>query len=412
MHARLIDDRLLWNRFIASSPTGHLCQTYEWADHSPGADARTGSLRVGVLDDDGALVAAMLLVRSRASGVRAPFYYAPRGPVCADPDSPALPLLIALARREARQRGAFMIRAEPNIPADSPVWPGVFRRLGFRPTSHQIYLRSAWVTNIRPAEDQILASMMMTWRQNIRSSARKGATVRMGSGPADLDAFYRLLVETGVRDHFPVFPRFVFADMLRNYSAEAAARDGTAELVLLLVEHAGEPIAAGIVGVHGRGSWSLMCGSSGQPAHRKLRPNYLLQWESMRWSKARGAEYYDFRGIPDVLKPGEEMFGVYEFKRGFGGAVHRVLPTQDLVLRPALYWPYVGAVTLRRDLQRWRRRRFERQRERKRPHPDATTAPTTAAPGPASPPSVLPASTTASDPATPPPTERRSASRT
>lgn len=365
MEARLIEDRLLWNRFVASTPTGHLCQTYEWAEHSPGAEARTDSLRVGVLDD-GRLVAAVLLVRSKASGISAPFYYAPRGPVCADPHSSALPLLIDLARRECRRRGAFMMRAEPNVPDDDPEWPHTFRSLGFRPTTHQIYLRSAWVTDIRPSEDQILAGMMMTWRQNVRSSARKGVTVRVGSGDADLEAFHRLLVETGARDQFPVYPKYVFADMLRNYSAERATRDATAEMVLLIAEHEGVPIAAGIVAAFGTGSWSMMCGSSGLPEHRKLRPNYLLQWESMRWSKAHGAEYYDFRGIPDVLEPGQEMYGVYEFKRGFGGSVYRVGPTQDLVLRPAIYWPYVAAVTLRRDLQQWRRRRFERRRERER----------------------------------------------
>lgn len=388
MEARLIEDRLLWNRFVASTPTGHLCQTYEWAEHSPGAEARTDSLRVGVLDDNGQLVAAMLLVRSKASGVRAPFYYAPRGPVCADPTSPALPLLIAAARREARRRGAFMIRAEPNVPEDDSVWPGVLRRLGFLPTTNQIYLRSAWVTDIRPAEDQILAGMMMTWRQNIRAGGRKGVTVRAGAGEADLDAFHRLLVETGARDRFPVYPRYVFADMLRNYSAERAARDGTAEMALLMAEHGGVPIAAGIVAVLGTWSWSMMCGSSGLPEHRKMRPNYLLQWESMRWSKARGAEFYDFRGIPDVLKPGEEMYGVYEFKRGFGGFVYRVIPTQDLVLRPAIYWPYLLAVTLRRDLRQRRRRRFEQRRERERQRKEAAAALAPTAPratGPAAP---------------------------
>jgi lipid II:glycine glycyltransferase (peptidoglycan interpeptide bridge formation enzyme) len=386
MEARLIDDRLVWNRFVASTPTGHLCQTYEWSEHSPGEEARSDSLHVGVVDAAGQLIAAMLLVRSKASGIRAPFYYAPRGPVCADPHSPALPLLMRLARSEARKRRAFMIRAEPNTPEADQAWQQTFRQLGFRPTSHQIYLRSAWITDIRPAEDAILANMMMTWRQNIRSSARKGATVRAGAGEADLDTFYRLLVETGERDRFPVYPKYVFADMLRNYAADRAARDGTAEMALLMVEHARVPVAAGIIAAFGKGSWSLMCGSSGLPEHRKLRPNYLLQWESMRWAKARGAEFYDFRGIPDVLEPGEELYGVYEFKRGFGGAVYRVGPTQDLVLRPLLYVPYEAAVSLRRNLQERQRRRFELQRafeherrEKAKHQPAAPTAPAPAA---------------------------------
>jgi peptidoglycan pentaglycine glycine transferase (the first glycine) len=362
LRAALIADRRQWNEFVASAPNGHLCQTWEWADNS-GEATGAGSLRVGVLDGAGRLVAAMLLVRSKATGMRAPFFYAPRGPVCADPHSPALPILIDFARREARRAGGFFIRAEPNIPQDDPIWPQVFKRLGFHPTDHHIYLRSAWVTNLRPDEDQLLASMMTTWRQNIRAGARKGLTVRVASGEADLDAFYRLLVETGARDQFYVYPKDLYRDMLVNYSAERAASDATAQMALLLCEHEGEPIAASTIVILGAWGWNLHSGSSGQSEHRKLRPNYLLQWECMRWVKARGGEQYDWRTIPDVLEPGEELYGVYEFKRGFGGAVRRVMPTQDLPLRPALYWPYVGLVSLRRAQQKRKRAAFERRRQ-------------------------------------------------
>ena len=374
MEARLIADRRQWNEFIAATPTGHLCQTYEWAENS-GESAGSEALRVGVLDE-GRLVAALQLVRSAAAGVPAPYFYAARGPVCADPTSPALDLLVRCARREARRRGGFLLRIEPNVPQDDPVWPAALHRLGFRPTDHVIYLRSAWVTDLRPSEDHILANMMTTWRQNIRSGGRKGVTVRLGAGEADLDAFYRLLVETGKRDRFYVYPREVYRDMLANYSAEAAAREATAEMVLLLAEHEGVPIAAATVAVLGEWSWNLHSGSSGVPEHRKLRPNYLLQWECMRWVRAHGAAYYDWRTIPDVLEPGQELYGVYEFKRGFGGTVRRVLPTQDLALRPGIYWPYVWAVALRRGVRRWQRRAFERRR---RATESAKTPPPTAA---------------------------------
>src|SRR5215813_10693744 len=151
--------------------------------------------------------------------------------------------------------------------------------------------------------------------------------------------------------------------MLRHYSPAAAARDVTAQMALFLAEHEGVPIAAATVAVLGRWAWNLHSGSSGAPEHRRLRPNYLLQWECMRWAKAHMADYYDWRTIPDVLKPGEELYGVYEFKRGFGGFERRVLPTQDLVLRPAIYWPYTAAVSLRRALQKRKRQAFERRRE-------------------------------------------------
>ncbi|HLY29813.1 MAG TPA: peptidoglycan bridge formation glycyltransferase FemA/FemB family protein [Ktedonobacterales bacterium] len=364
LEARVIDDRRQWNEFIASTPTGHLCQTYEWGENSEDG-ANAGALRVGVLDG-GRLVAAIMLSRVKASGLPMPFYYAPRGPVCDDPTSPAFAALIRGARQEAAQRGAFMLRVEPNVPQDDPIWPTALRQAGFHPTDHVIYLRSAWVTDLRPSEDQLLAGMMMTWRQNIRSGARKGVTVRLGQGEADLDAFYQLLKETGERDHFYVYPKDLYRDMLANYSAENAARNATARMALLLAESSGAPIAAATVAVLGEWSWNLHSGSSGIPEHRKLRPNYLLQWECMRWVKAHGANYYDWRTIPDILEPGQELYGVYEFKKGFGGAVRRVIPTHDLPLNSVIYWPYVTAVSARRAIQRMRRRRFERQREQAR----------------------------------------------
>ncbi len=363
LEARVIDDRRQWNEFIASTPTGHLCQTFEWGENSE--DGAGKALRVGVLDG-GRLVAAIMLSRVKASGLPASFYYAPRGPVCADPTSPAFATLIDGAKREARKRGAFFIRVEPNVPQGDPVWPTALKQAGFHPTDHVIYLRSAWVTDLHPSEDQLLAGMMMTWRQNIRSGARKGVTVRLGQGEDDLDAFYRLLVETGARDHFYVYPKSLYRDMLANYSAENAARNATAQMALLLAEYNGAPIAAATVAALGEWSWNLHSGSSGIPEHRKLRPNYLLQWECMRWVKAHGANYYDWRTIPDILEPGQELYGVYEFKKGFGGSVRRVIPTHDLPLNPLLYWPYVTAVSARRAIQRRRRQQFERQREQTR----------------------------------------------
>jgi peptidoglycan pentaglycine glycine transferase (the first glycine) len=358
MEAKLIADRGLWNRFVAANPTGHICQTYEWPEHQD-AHARSGSLRLGVVQE-GQLAAAMLLVCSTAAGVRAPFFYAPRGPVCADPHSPALPLLLDAARREARKRGAFMIRVEPNVPQDDIAWDKALRAASFRPTSHNIYLRGAWVTDISGTEQEILANMSPSWRRYIRAGAKNGVTIRQGAGDADLDAFYTLLVETGQRDGFYIYPKDFFREMLDHYSPQRVAQVGTAEMALLLAEHESELVGALTVAVLGEWAWYMHGASSELAEHRTLRPNHPLQWEAIRWAKERGATFYDWRTIPDVLEPGADLYGVYLFKRGFGGFARRVLPTYDLVLRPALYWPYTAAATLRRALHERRKRAYRR----------------------------------------------------
>lgn len=78
-------------------------------------------------------------------------------------------------------------------------------------------------------------------------------------------------------------------------------------------------------------------------------PTYLIQWEAMMWAKARGCTEYDLWGVPDeeeeVLEAqftdrSDGLWGVYRFKRGFGGQVRRSAGAYDKVYRPFLYRAY------------------------------------------------------------------------
>ena len=365
-----VSDRNVWNDFVSRSPSGHICQTYEWPEHI-GDAARKNSLRLGVFDQ-GRLVAVVLLVYNQAGGVRAPFYYAPRGPLCADADSPALLELLSFARREASDRGVFMIRFEPNVADTAPEWAERYQAFGLRATRHALYPRSSWVTDISCSEDELLAAMSKSWRYGIRRGIREGVTVRRGQSDHDFDTFYSLLQRTGARDCFHVYPAQLYRDMLTDYSPEHAAAHGTAEMLLFLAEHDGEPVAAATIAIHGARAWYMHGALTDDTAHRSSEANRVLLWHCIRWAKSRGARTFDWRSIPEVLRPGEELYGVYAFKRGFGGAVQRVMPSHDLVLRPAIYWPYIASVTVRHALYMRKRHQFERQRLRTHPLPPAS----------------------------------------
>ncbi len=350
MEARLITDRRQWNTFVRDMPTGHLCQTYEWAEHGEDPAARDKALRVGVVEGDRVL-GAVLLLRSKLPGIPGALYYAPRGPVVPDADGPVLPLLMRSAAQMARKAGGFALRVEPNMPDDQPQWRAAFERLGFHASPHVIYLRNTWILDIRPDEKHLLDGMKTTWRYNIGKTGRSGVIVRQGNGEDDFQAFYRLQAETAKREHFYLYPASVFRDMLAHYSPEAAARDATALITLLIAEYQGTPLAATTVATFGKWAWSMHTGITSDAQARKLRPNYLLQWEAIRWARQQGCDFFDFRNIPEVLEPGQPMYGVYEFKKGFGGFFHRVMPTMELVLNPLIYYPYTWAVDLRHTLR-------------------------------------------------------------
>lgn len=82
-------------------------------------------------------------------------------------------------------------------------------------------------------------------------------------------------------------------------------------------------------------------------------PTYAVQWAAMRWAKARGCTTYDLWGVPDepeetlerhFTERNEGLWGVYRFKRGFGGQVVRTVGTADRVYNKLVY-----------RLYRWRR---------------------------------------------------------
>ncbi|HYL42640.1 MAG TPA: peptidoglycan bridge formation glycyltransferase FemA/FemB family protein [Ktedonobacteraceae bacterium] len=339
MEARIITDRQQWNDFVANSECCNITQSYEWGELAHHLDAE--AMFAGVLDDEGKLCAAMLVLISTAPVIRRTYFYAPRGPVIDEPDSPAMTVLLNFVKAEARKRGAFMLKVEPSVADDDARWLVALQKHGFQPTPYASHVRHEWVLDLRPDEKTLLAGMKEKWRYNIRLAGRKGVTVRRGQGPADLDTFYRIYQTTSERDQFFIHDKGHYEDVMRLFSEGDRA-------ALFLAEYEGEAIAGIIVLTYGRWSWYMYGASSNE--QRNLMPNHLLQWNGMQWARAHGCWYYNFRGIPDVLEEGQELWGVYVFKRGFGGYAIRSLETHDLAYQPLVYAVYRRML----DVKRWR----------------------------------------------------------
>ena len=353
MQARIITDRQQWNDFVAASQCCNITQSYEWAELAPHLEAK--ALRIGVVDDNGTLRAALLLLVTRAPVLRRTYFYAPRGPIIDDPDSPAMDVLLDYVLVEAHQRGAFMLKIEPSVPDGNDQWLVALRKRGFRPNPYAVHVRNEWVLDLRPAENEILAGMKEKWRYNVRLAGRKGVTVRRGEGQTDLDTFYHIYETTSERDQFFIHNKQHYEDVLRLYS------DGD-RAALFLAEHEGKAIAGIIVLRLGRWSWYMYGASSNE--QRNLMPNHLLQWTAMQWAKSHDCWYYNFRGIPDILEEGQELWGVYLFKRGFGGYAMRFLETHDLVYQPLIYKLYMRLLGMKRKRDAKERKKVEEQRKR------------------------------------------------
>jgi lipid II:glycine glycyltransferase (peptidoglycan interpeptide bridge formation enzyme) len=137
--------------------------------------------------------------------------------------------------------------------------------------------------------------------------------------------------ETAARDGFTIRPEAYYLD---GWTTLYEAGMGQP----LLAEVDGQPVAA-VVLVRFADKVIYMYGAS-SARERERMPNYLLQWEAIRWARAQGAKVYDFWGAPDEFVETDRLWGVWRFKAGFNAEVVRTIGAWDYPAWPMGYRLY------------------------------------------------------------------------
>jgi len=68
--------------------------------------------------------------------------------------------------------------------------------------------------------------------------------------------------------------------------------------------------------------------------YMKFDAQYLIQWYMIKYAAEHGFKRYNFYGIQGLPDPKAKDYGVYEFKRGFGGRVIELLGSYELPVSP------------------------------------------------------------------------------
>lgn len=321
-----------WDAFLERTPGGHPLQTTPWAQLK--TDFGWQARRLAVAEEGSILAGAQMLVRRLGPFAVA---YVPKGPVVAEPEG--LAELLRGLHQEARRRGAVYLKLEPEWRQGS--WlSDLARAHGFRASPESFQPRSTLWVSLEGEEEEILGRMHAKWRYNIRLAGRRGIEVTRDDDPG-LEAFGRIMAATGRRDAFGVHSA-------EYYRAAYRAFRRRGWVALFLARHDGRPVAGLMAFRLGPAAYYLFGGWDGREGWRM--PNHALQWAAMCWAREAGCRYYDLWGIPDEIgRRGEQdgdlerrdgLWGVYRFKRGFGGQVVRYLPALDAVYRPRLHRLY------------------------------------------------------------------------
>ena len=301
----------------------HLLQLPEWAEFKSHFGWQSS-----IFQSDSAYV--QVLFRSLPLGFS--IAYLPKVPVGIDWSQ-----LWQEIDRECKQRKAIFLQVEPdcNLPLEDSCLN--YLSDGFLRVEETIQPRRTILVSIEGSEEDLLAAMKQKTRYNIRLAAKKGVAV---TSTDDVKAFYEMMQTTGERDDFDVHNLDYYQKAYDHFAPSGKA-------VLLEAHLDGLPLAYLMLFLHGKRAWYFYGASDNK--HRNLMPTYLLQWEAMRWAKAHGATEYDLWGIPDADEEQLEaefadrsdgLWGVYRFKRGFGGQVVRSSPAFVKVYLPLLYKVY------------------------------------------------------------------------
>ena len=311
-----------WESALNQFPDAHLLQSTPW-----GALKAAYGWDVETIQDEGC--GAQVLFRRFPLGLK--LAYIPKGPV-----GVWLPNLLPRLDALCREKGAFALKVEVDALENASLASDL-QASGFIHSQHTVQPRRTLIVDLQGTEEEILARMHQKTRYNIRLATRKDVVVRPWD---DLDAFGLMMQETAERDEFGVHVPSYYRMAYNLFHPRGACE-------IFVAEYEGTPLAAIMVFARGPRAWYFYGASTS--LHRNRMPTYLLQWEAMRWARTRGCTLYDLWGVPDedidtleaqFTERKDGLWGVYRFKRGFGGTLVRSIGAWDRPYNTAVYWLY------------------------------------------------------------------------
>lgn len=320
----LITEKTLpeYEAFIQSHPQGHFAQSSLWGKQKTAWQFQA----IVVRDGSGAIKGGLGVLIRKAPVFPVSMLYICRGPVCDLDDHDTMQQLFEGVRALAKQRRGYVVKIDPYVKSDNEAFKQELEGFGFKcmqdgKNFEGIQPRFVMHLDVDgKSEEEVLASFTQSHRRKVRTGPKKGVQVRV-CGQEMIPEFTRIMVETGLRDNFVTRDERYFSNMLKNLGEHC-------RLYMAFLND--EPIAGTLAIWFGDKVWYLYGASSN--VHRETMPNYLLQWEMIRWAIEKKCRIYDFRGVSGDLDENNPLYGLYKFKKGFNSELVEFVGEYDLVI--------------------------------------------------------------------------------
>ncbi len=320
-----INNAVEFDAFTEKHPNGHFLQTSLWAR------VKDDWKWFGVIcrNDSGEITGTMGVLLRKISKLPFHMMYAPRGPVCDFDDKETFSALIEAAKQEGKKYNAYELKIDKDVPVDNEDYRAIALAEGFKFKERTINFEDfqcRYVIRILlggRTEDEVFAAFHSDHRRKIRIALKNNVEIKI-HGSEMAQTFYEIMKETCERDGFELRSAAYFAKILDCFGDKAR---------LYMAYYEGRPIAGAISVLWGDKVWYFYGASSN--SDRKVMPNYLMQWEMIKWAVESGCSIYDFRGVAGVIDESNPLFGLYRFKHRFDGTYIEFMGEMDLITKPA-----------------------------------------------------------------------------
>jgi len=318
-------DRDYWNQQVQQFERVHPFNAYDWGTVRAVDGWRPFHL---LAERDGRVCGALLLLSKRLPFLPFSIFYGPHGPVCEPDDIEALTALHRKVSEIAARERSIFVRIDPNVQeGEAASIERMLERLNY------VHLEQRWSFWNSPRDeyridllagataDDLHNALDRDTRRCIRKGPKDGLSIEPATTVEELEKFHEIFSE------FSVGKRFLSRGLdyqRRLWDAYVATGHGR----LFLAKFEGAIIGGLICIMFGRKCVAMHMGTPYR--YQKLQSYYAYVWESIRWAKENGCEWYSFRGVGTT--PTQEAF-----KRKFNPRVVALAGYFDYAFRPLLY---------------------------------------------------------------------------
>lgn len=307
-----------WDEFVKNHPLASVHQSSQWGHFQASIPSRGKYWIVAIFEGE-KMVGGSMIIRHKIGKNRC-WLYSARGPLLEYMDAEKyMDEFMKELKKIGKREKAIFYRIDP--PLSHP-----YELKGFKTTSHGFQPDETLILDLTKSKEQLLKEMKPKGRYNIRLAEKKGVKV---SKSTDIEAFYKILLETTNRDGFSPHNQNYYKNMLKYLPKTA---------VLYIAEHEGRPVA-GVLNTNYSNCATYYFGASSDE-NRSLMAPYLLQWIAITEAKEQGLKTYDFLGISPENAKNHPWKGVSQFKLKFGGTRKTYQKAKEYSLSPLLHFLY------------------------------------------------------------------------